>query len=77
MLIIAKDKHEAEETLIAFAEIQEFGFKINLKKTQIMTDRHDMEDVVEICDVKINKSIKYLGITIYCDRKLTSDSIKG
>ena len=77
MLIIAKDKHEAEETLRAFAEIQEFGFKINLKKTQIMTDRHDMQDVVEICDVKITKSIKYLGITIYCDRKLTSDSIKG
>ena len=33
MLLIANDKHEAEETLRAFVEIQEFGFKINLKKT--------------------------------------------
>jgi hypothetical protein len=52
---MAKDKKEAEETLKAFAEIQDFGFKINLKKTKIMTDREDIKIVTEIYGVKIKE----------------------
>jgi hypothetical protein len=55
MFIMAKDKKEAEETLKAFAEIQDFGFKINLKKTKIMTDREDIKIVTEIYGVKIKE----------------------
>ena len=38
LFIIADNKTEAEECLLALADLTKFGLKINLKKTQIMTD---------------------------------------
>lgn len=41
-----------------------------------MTDRQDMEGVQEIYGIKIQEKIKYLGVTIYCDRQKTVQSMK-
>ena len=45
LLIIANNKTDFEEMLRACEEIQVFGFKLNLKKTQIMTDHLNMKGV--------------------------------
>ena len=41
-----------------------------------MTDREEMVEAEKIFGVKITKPIKYLGVTIYCDRQKTVDLIK-
>jgi hypothetical protein len=34
-----------------------------------MSSRKDMENVEEISGIKVTKSIKYLGMNLFCDRK--------
>ena len=54
-----------------------YGLQINLKKTQIMSDREDMTDVGKILDIKVTDSIKYLGIHLNCDRPKLLASVKA
>jgi hypothetical protein len=53
LFIIAGNKVEAEDALNACHLLKNYGLNINLKKTQIMTDREDMDGVEEISGVKI------------------------
>ena len=41
-----------------------------------MTDRPDMAGCDEISGIKILDSIKYIGVTIYCDRQKTLHAAK-
>jgi hypothetical protein len=66
ILKLGNNKKEAEETLQPFAEILIFGFKLNLKKTQIITNSLDTQGITVIIGVKIEKEINYLGATILC-----------
>ena len=45
-----------------------YNLNLNIKESQIMTDRSDMANCKEISKIAIRESIKYLGMTIYCDR---------
>ena len=69
MLIETDNQNEAVAALKAFAILEKDGLKLNVSKTQIMTDRKDMQGVKEICCITISDSNKYLGIKIFCDRK--------
>ena len=64
---MAADQEQAIEALKAVKVLVKHGLKLKISKFQIMTDRKDMEGVKEIYGIEIKDSIKYLGITIYCD----------
>ena len=77
LFIIADNKVGAEDALKACDLLKNYGLHINLKKTQIMTDREDIDGVEEICSVKIVEKIRYLGIYLYCDRPKLLESVKA
>ncbi len=45
-----------------------YSLNLNIKKTQIMTDRLDMANCKEISGIAIQESTKYLAVNIYYDR---------
>lgn len=61
-------KLKTEKTLAAFKKLEDFSLKLNLEKTQIMTDRLIFKDETEIAGVQLTKYIKYLRMKIFCDR---------
>ena len=73
LFIIADNKVGAEDALKACDLLKNYGLHINLKKTQIMTDREDIDGVEEICSVKIVEKIRYLGI--YVKLKIRSNNL--
>ena len=57
LLTEANDKNQAVEVLNALETFKDSGLKMNMKKTQIITDRKDMEDITEIKGIPIQESI--------------------
>jgi hypothetical protein len=55
---------------------ERFSLKLNAAKSHIMTNRENMVDIYPIENIPITKSIKYLGVQIFCDKKSTTSSIK-
>jgi len=42
-----------------------------------MSSRKDMEDLEHVSGIKVAKSIKYLGIKLFCYRKKTIESVEN
>ena len=77
LFIIANNYSQAEQAIKAVELLENYGLQINLKKTQIKSDREDMTDVDKILDIKVTDSINYLGIHLYCDRLKLLASVKA
>ena len=69
LLILSESQVELDLILNEFISLDRSGLKLNIKKSQIMSSRKDMENVEEISGIKVTKSIKYLGMNLFCDRK--------
>ena len=76
MFIFTDKKSEAEATIAALTQIGCYGINLNKNKTLIMTDRQNMADCKEINGKTIRDHIKYLEVTIYCDRQKIPTSPK-
>ena len=51
LFIMAENKTEAEQCIHALENLSQFCLNLNLKKTQIMTDRQDMVNCTEITGI--------------------------
>ena len=69
ILLIADDKAEAEKLVRAMMNLEQVGLHLNKQKTQFITDRKDMDETEEIAEIRKVKSLKYLGLSVSCDRK--------
>ena len=65
---MADTQAEAEVSITALTQLGIYGLHLKMHKTQIMTDQEAMANCTEICGIKLDEHIKYLGVTIYCDR---------
>lgn len=71
ILLMANGKEELELALREFVKLEPHNLFLNLGKSQIMSNRQDMEGVSQVEGIKVGDKIKYLGIDIYCERKKT------
>jgi hypothetical protein len=76
-MIIAESQAELELVLEELDKLKSAGLELNIKKSQIMSNRKDMVGVTQVKGILVTDSIKYLGIELYCDRDKTIKSIKS
>lgn len=69
LFIMADSQLEAKLIIKEFEKVRSSGLTLNKDKTQILSDLKEMEGVEEIEGIKVSKKIKYLGMTLSCDRK--------
>ena len=74
---MAESKSELEEALFEFKKLEKNCIAINVRKSQIMTNRTDMVGITEVAGIEIQESIRYLGMNLFCDRQKTIKSIKS
>jgi hypothetical protein len=63
---MADNKEELELALIDFDKLGTHSLFLNVNKSQIMSNKQEMEKITEIKGIKVNKSIRYLGTYIFC-----------
>jgi hypothetical protein len=76
LLVLANDGQELKLAIEEIKKLEPLGVHINIKKTQIMTNRQDMGETTEIKGVRLSEKIRYLETDIYCQREKTVKSIK-
>ena len=61
----------------AMFSLESHDLKLNPKKCQIISDRKEMDGIQELGGIKVVDCMKYLGLSIYCDRSLTIKAAKS
>lgn len=69
VLVVAKDAKEVEKVISEIELLEKFGLEMNRQKTDIVAMRNGQTVPKEINGVKVQKSIKYLGISIDSQKK--------